>query len=121
MEPSRELTLATSQAERESIVKGEVPPCKRGGTLVITTEMRKRSVPVTTTNVGKYFAARGLLAEEVVACHPVLGTAIYAPTSWQAWRIPVEASPSPRTFQVSITNSVGMNPALVCRGYFLPR
>ncbi len=120
-EPSRELTLVTSQAQRESIVKGEVPPCKRGGTLVITTEMRKGSVPVTTTNVGKYFAARGLLAEEVVPCHPVLGNAIYAPTSWQAWRIPTEASPSPRTFQVSITNNVEMNPALVCRGYFLPR
>ena len=56
-----------------------------------------------------------------VPCHPVLGNAIYAPTSWQAWRIPVEASPSPRTFQVSITNSVEMDPALVSRGYFLPR
>jgi len=87
---------------------------------VIATEMRKGSAAVTTTDVGKYFTANGILEGEPVPCHPVLGNAIYAPTSWQAWRIPIEASPSPRTFQVSITNSVGMNPALVSRGYFLP-
>jgi hypothetical protein len=120
-EPSRELTLATSQIHRESIVKGELPPCKRGGTLVITTEMRKGQVPLTTRDVGQYFAARGLLEGGAVPCRPVLGNAIYAPTSWQAWRISIEASPSPRTFQVSITNNLETDPALVSRGYFLPR
>lgn len=120
-EPSRELTLATSQAGRESVVKGEVPPCKRGGTLVIATEMRNGPVAVATTNVGKYFAARGILEGGSVPCHPVLGNAIYAPTSWQAWRIPIEASSRPRKFQVSVTNTVEMNPALVSRGYWLPR
>ena len=98
-EPSRELTLATSQIHRESIVKGEVPPCQRGGTLAITTEMRRGPVPVTTPDVGKYFAARGLLEGGAAPCRPVLGNAIYAPTSWQAWRISIEDSPSPRTFQ----------------------
>jgi hypothetical protein len=115
------LTLATSQAGRESVVKGEVPPCKRGGTLVIATEMRNGPVAVATTNVGKYFAARGILEGGSVPCHPVLGNAIYAPTSWQAWRIPIEASSRPRKFQVSVTNTVEMNPALVSRGYWLPR
>jgi len=120
-EPSSELTLATSQAGEESIVKGEVPPCKRGGTLVIATELRKGSVAVTTTNVGMHFAARGLLEGGSVPCHAVLGNAIYAPTSWQAWRIPIEESPSSRTFQVSITNTLEMDTALVSRGYFLPK
>jgi len=98
-----------------------VPPCMRGGTLVIATELRKGSVAVTTTNVGMHFAARGLLEGGSVPCHAVLGNAIYAPTSWQAWRIPIEESPSSRTFQVSITNTLEMDTALVSRGYFLPK
>jgi len=118
-EPSRELMLATSQAQRELTVRGEAPPCKRGGTLVITTEMRKGSVAVMTRDVGKHFVASGTLGKKPVDGHAVLGNATY-PASWQAWRIAVEASAAPQRFQFSITNDVEMEAVFVSRGYFLP-
>jgi hypothetical protein len=119
-EPSRELTLEANETGRVLTVQGEAPACGRGAMLVITVEMRKGSFAATTPNVGKYFAARGILDGGSVPCLPVLGTAIYAPASWQAWRIPIEASPAPKPFRVSITNSLEMDAALVSRGYFLP-
>jgi hypothetical protein len=102
---SRELPLVTSRTQQEVTVRGEVPPCQRGSTLVISTEMLKGSIAVMTRDVGKHFAASGTLGGRPAECHAVLGIAT-PPASWQAWRIAVEASAAPQTFQFSITNSI---------------
>jgi hypothetical protein len=120
MEPTRELTLVTTQTQRESTVKGEVPPCQIGGTLVITTEMRKGAVAVMTKDVSTHFTVSGTLGGKPADCHGVLGKATY-PASWQAWRIAVEASSAPQPFQFSIIKSTELEAELACRGHFLPR
>ena len=131
-EPSRELPVATSRNQRELTVRGEMPSCPRGGTLVISTEMRQGSTAVMTRDVGKHFAASGTLGGRSAECHAVLGVAT-PPACWQAWRIPVEASANPQTFQISITNSIEewlmegrrlapeeMEIAFSCRAHVLP-
>jgi len=118
-ELSRELTLAASQKLREATVRGELLPCKRGGTLVITTELRNGTVAVMTKDVGKHFTASGTLRGKPVDCHPVLGNATY-PASWQAWRIAVDAMAAPQPFQFTITNSTESEVPMSCRAYFLP-
>jgi hypothetical protein len=119
-EPTRELTLGTTQTQKEFKVKGEVPPCQLGGTLVVTAEMRKGAVAVMTKDVGTHFTISGTLRGGPLECHPVLGKATY-PASWQTWRIAVEASSNPQPFEFSIINSTELEAELSCRGHFLPR
>jgi hypothetical protein len=118
-ESSRELPFVTQQSQRGSIVKGEIPPCQRGGTLVITTEMHKGAASVMTKDAGKHFSASGTLQGEPTDCHPVLGNATY-PASWQAWRVLVEASAAPQNFQFLITHSTGFEIPMSRRAHFLP-
>jgi hypothetical protein len=119
-ELTRELTLGTTQTQREFTVKGEVPACQFGGTLVLTAEMRKGAVAVMTKDVGAHFSVNGTLRGGPAECHPVLGKATY-PASWQAWRIAVKASSDPQPFEFSIVNSTELEAELSCRGHFLPR
>jgi hypothetical protein len=119
-EPTRELTLDTTQARQVFSIKGEVPACQHGGTLVITAEMSKGKVAVMTKDVGAHFSASGTLGGAPRECHPVLGKATY-PASWQAWRIAVEASSAPRPFEFSIVNSTELEVQVTCHGHFVPR
>jgi hypothetical protein len=104
---------------RQVVVKGQAPPSRNGGLLVVTVEMAANSAPVMTRDVGRHFSCEAKLAGKPIACEPVLGQATY-PAPWQAWRVRVGPSAAPQGFELSIAPRVAPNVGLAWKAHFIP-
>ena len=71
--------------------------------------------------VGTKLHLRGQLAGRDVDCHPVLGKSLAGVSDWQAWRIPVEASPEPRPFEFVLDNGFRKEAGLIYAAHFVPK
>jgi len=120
-EPSRELAIETSGTPSRLAIKGKLPPCGSGGTLAIEVRMGRGSLAFLSVDVGKNFDMHGQLGGRDVDCHPVLGKRVSVPVCWQAWRVAVEASPEPRSFEFFLGNSFEKNVVLTSAAHFLPK
>lgn len=109
-----------THAARQLLVRGEVPPSKTGGTLVVTVQIEGGSGPLWLRHVGTHFSTQGKLAGDTARFQPVLGKATY-PAPWQAWRATVEPFDAPRPFELTIDTVVPANASLSCWAYFLPK
>jgi len=118
-EASRELVLKTSAANRGLRAEGEVPATRSGGTLVVAVEMRKKSKAWLKNDIGKHLEGRGRMVGRELSFQPVLRLATY-PSSWQAWRAPVEPSAAPLAFQFDVAISVEIDAELRGKAYFVP-
>jgi hypothetical protein len=114
------IPLPKGYGSKTFLVKGQAPPSRTGGLLVVTAEMRRDSKPAAVHNVGACFTAQGKLGGQPVPWTPVLGKATY-PSSWQGWRVATEASAESQKFELSVTTTLSGNLAWTYRAHFLPR
>jgi hypothetical protein len=121
LEPSREIALEASGTSSGLAIKGELPKCGTRGSLAIEVRMSKGSLAFMSMEVGKNFDMHGQLAGRDVECHPVLGKSLAGVACWQAWRVPVEASPEPRSFEFVLNSSFEKDVELTARAHFLPK
>jgi len=106
-------------SQPQFLVRGDLPPTKTGGIMVVTVEMKNGGNPVKLGNVGTHFSWEGKLAGEIARFQPVLGKATY-PSCWQAWRLEVAPSARLRPFELAITANFAPDVQLVPAGYFVP-
>ena len=86
--------------------------------------MEKRCHPFferMSNQVGTKLHLRGQLAGRDVDCHPVLGKSLAGVSDWQAWRIPVEASPEARPFELVLDSSFQKDVGLTSAAHFVPK
>ena len=96
---------APKAIEPRTVIKGQLPASHKGGVIVVTT--------------GKFLlAGKGKLAGQSVAWQPVVNGYQAQRGGWQAWRLAVEPSADPRSFELEITTS---DIKLKCNCYFIPR
>ena len=109
---------AAKDAERYAI-QTDVPASARGGTFVITAELKRGSESVALDNIGTYFSHDAKLAGQPVPCQPVLGKNTNA-SCWQAWRIMLPPSESAKSVELSVTTTVPGGVYCVFQGHFIP-
>ena len=109
-----------ARVPRPLIVKLTVPPSKSGGMIVVSAEMQREGRGFSTGDVGAYFSAEAAASGAKAKCEPVLGQVTY-PSSWQAWRMPVEAATDSRPLELSVTTTLGPEISLSFHGHFVPR
>ena len=102
------------------IVKLTVPPSKNSGTIVVSAEIKREGKAISLGDIGTFLSAEAAISGLKAACEPVLGMVTY-PSSWQAWRVPLEAAAESRPFELSVRTTLGPEIALSFRGHFLPR
>ena len=90
-----DVQVVESKAQREPArprsltIRGQVPTCRRGGTLVVAVNMTRGVSPFRPWSPGhRFLSADAALAGQAIACRPVLGDNTF-PSCWQAWRIAV--------------------------------
>jgi hypothetical protein len=105
---------------RRLAVRGQSPASARGGTLVITAELKTGAESLWLTDIGRHFSGEARLGGQSVACQPVLGAHTY-PSSWQAWRIPLGPSAARQAVELRITTSLPGGTKCVFQGHFIPR
>ena len=122
-----DLHVVESKAQREPArprsltIRGQVPACRHGGTLVVAVNMTKALSPFRPWSPGhRFLSADAALAGQNVACQPVLGDNTY-PSCWQAWRIAVEPGADSRPFEMKVATSLSPTFELKCSGHFLPK
>lgn len=120
-EPSREIAFEASGTSSGLAIKGELPSWGTGGTLEIEVRMEKDSLAFMSGDIGKNLTLHGRLGGKDVECHPVLGKSLAGAACWQAWRVPVEASPEPRSFEFILSNSFEKDVVLAFAAHFLPK
>jgi hypothetical protein len=113
------LPMPKTYGSRQLVVRGEVPPSRTGGTLVVTLEMKGSSGPMRLKNVGTYFSSEGKLGGDANGFQPVLGKKTH-PAPWQAWRIAVGPFASPRPFELTLDTVVSPNVQMPCKAHFIP-
>jgi hypothetical protein len=96
------------------------PATTQGGTLVITAVLKKGADTVSFGDIGSHFSADAKLAGQSVACQPVLGKATY-PSCWQAWRINIAPTASPKPAELSVSVAVPGGATPVFQGHFIPQ
>jgi hypothetical protein len=120
-EPSRELAMEVAATSSGLAIKGELPGCETRATLAIEVRMKKASLGFRSRAVGENLVLRGRLAGRDVLCQPVLGKKVIGGACWQAWCVPVEASPEIRPFEFSLDSSFEKDVVLTAAGHFLPQ
>jgi hypothetical protein len=106
---------------RSLTIRGQVPACPSGGTLVVAVHMTKAGAPFRPWSPGhRFLSAAATLAGQTIACRPVLGDNTY-PACWQAWRIAVAAAADSRPFELEIGTSLSPTFTLKCSGHFIPK
>ncbi len=112
------LSVPNPVAPRSLVIRGQVPPSRGGGLLVVSVEMRQGPEPVRLDGPGKSFSAEGKFAGEPIECQPVMGTATY-PSCWQAWRIAVKPAPEPRSFELAVRCRLSPKVQLTWKAHFI--
>ena len=100
-------------------LRAQAPVTERGGTLVVTAELKRGAEAIPFPDIGSLFVADAKLGGRSLECRPVLGTATY-PSSWQAWRIAVGPSTAPQEVELSVGASVRSNVEILFTGHFCP-
>ena len=100
-------------------LRGHAPGLPVGGLLVVTVEMSRRDgKPHEIRNVGDAYEAAGSLAGQPAAWQPVLGRKTY-PSAWQAWRLPLPATATEQSFELTVTPRLGPDTALKWQAYWV--
>jgi len=97
----------------------ELPACKRGGVAVVWVQLRRNEIPEMERDNAKNFAARVQVAGTPTPLEPVVGLETY-PVSWQAWRIPVGSSATPRKLEALVSVLARPGADTVAKAYFIP-
>ena len=113
------LQAPESHAPRPVVVRLAAPPSQSDGMIVVSAEMKRDGQPASLGDIGNYFSAEATVSGAKAASVPVLGKATY-PSSWQAWRIPVNAAPASRPVELAVTTTFGPEINLSWRAHFLP-
>jgi hypothetical protein len=120
-EPSREIVIEATGTSSGMAIKGKLPKCGTPGTLAIVVRMERGSMAFMSFAVGKNFGMHGHLAGSDVECCPVLGKSLAGAACWQAWRVPVEASPVTRAFEFILNSSFEKDVVLTAAAHFVPQ
>jgi len=105
--------------KRVLMVKGRIPACKNGGTLVITLEMLKRAKAHMIADIGKHFIMQCRFSGQEIKYQPIFQQKTY-PVNWQGWRIQVGAAEVARDFEQCITVMADDAVEMTVRGHFIP-
>ncbi len=104
----------------KAIIEGQVPASTSGGLLVVSARLGDGPHPPEPSNIGTYFTHQGFVDEQPATWTAVLGTATY-PSSWQAWRLEVAPSATPRRFRLVVESSLKLAVPEALAAYYLPR
>jgi hypothetical protein len=105
---------------RRYVVQAQLPATSKGGIFVVTAKLTRGAEPAWFGDIGTNFSSKAKLGEHPIQCQPVLGKATYA-SSWEAWRIQVEPSPTAQTVELSVSTTLPGNVECNFAGHFLPR
>jgi hypothetical protein len=100
-------------------VTGQAPTTQSGGTLVITVQRFQDSTLQPIKHIATVLTAQGKLAGRAASLAPIFGELTY-PSSWHGWRISVEPSPEPKSFELSIHAEASSDLDHTFNAYFLP-
>lgn len=105
--------------KRVLMVKGKIPACKNGGTLVVVAEMIKKSKAYMINDIGKYFAVQSYLSGREIKCQPIFQQKTY-PVNWQGWRIQAGPAEVVHDFEQCITVMADNEVQMTVKGHFIP-
>ena len=105
---------------RSLVLRGQIPASPRGGMVIVSMQAYRDSQPMRVIDVAKYLTALGTLAGQPISCEPVLGKVPY-PCYWQAWRVAVEPSSQPQSFELAITAYFDPDVQMAFKGYIFPK
>ncbi|MBN1421761.1 MAG: hypothetical protein JXP34_23510 [Planctomycetes bacterium] len=114
------LPVPKGYGPRRILVEGRAPATDGGGLLVVAARIGLPPGSRELRDIGSHFSAEGTLDGREAAWTPVLGTETY-PSSWQAWRIEIEAGSAPRAFALSIETKAPIDLTAGFQAHFIPR